>query len=193
MMRVRGWSRPRGRRRPGRVTSSGGGRQAGRVFQGAQGLSQGRFQGLFDPVGLLAHVAAQLRVQSSQAAQDLGKVALAAQVFHPQAFQVLGVWLPGFPGAPCFELLDSAIVIMVGPLILHESILTGGGKPKVPAFLKGRFGDYGGHNNRPSRRTNCAEPKTADRLTAPGGRGRPPGRSPGGRRGPGRPGPCGPG
>ncbi len=80
---------------------SGGG------LQGGQGLGQGLFQGHFGPVGLLPHLAAEVRVQVLQAPEDQGEVPFAAQVFDPQQFQGLGA--PGradFRQGGVFELFD---------------------------------------------------------------------------------------
>ena len=70
-------------------------RLAGRSLQGAEGLIQGCFQGLFRPAGLLADAPPDLRVQFAETPQDAGEVPFAAQIFDPQQFQFLGG--PGVP------------------------------------------------------------------------------------------------
>ena len=83
----------------------GSGGQAGRGFQGEQGLIQGGFYGRLDPVGFLAQPAAQFRVLVLQAPQDLGEVPFAAQMFDPQQFQFLRG--PGVPNVLQCDALEA--------------------------------------------------------------------------------------
>ena len=86
-----GCSRPRSRRRPGRVTSrpEAASGPEGRSFQAIQSLLDVRLEQLFQAVGLLPELWPNIGRQAAQRPQGLGDEAFAAQKFYPALFQDL--------------------------------------------------------------------------------------------------------